>query len=342
MHKNQQAEMAELEEEELMKRLWRAIPFVLVFALAAGATDSNAQNYPRKPVRIVVNMAAGGVIDLIARAVGQKLAEAWNQPVLVENRGGSGGNIGADVVAKAAPDGYTLLMTTSSLAISPSLYRKLPFDAHKDFAAISEVCETFLVLTANSNMGVTSTRDLVALAKSKPGALNYGHTGVGSTLQLTMELFKRGTGIDLVAVPYKGTSLISTALVTSEVEVAFMPPETVLAHIKSGKLRALAVTSQVRSPALPSVPTMGEAGVRDFALPGWYGLFAPTGTQREIIDMVYRDAAKALRMPEVRDRIAAMGPVLVGSAPSEFEARYKADLATFAKIVKETRIPLQD
>lgn len=324
-----------------MRKLWRSIPFVLLVALGFGACNVLAQNYPRKPVRIVVNMAPGGVVDLVARAIGQKLTDTWNQPVLIENRGGSGGNIGADVVAKAAPDGYTLLMTTSGLAISPSLYRKLPFDALKDFAPISLLCSTYLVLTANSNVRAMSSRELIALAKSKPGSLNYGHTGVGSTLQLTMELLKTWAGVDLLAVPYKGTALISTALVTGEVDVAFMPPETVLAHIKSGKLRALALTSPVRSPMLPEVPTMEEAGMRDFALPGWYGLFAPAGTPREIVELVQREAVRALHLPDVRERIVAVGPVLVGSTSREFETKYKADLEAFAKIVMETRIPLQ-
>ena len=324
-----------------MRKLWRSIPFVLLVALGFGASNVLAQNYPRKPVRIVVNMAPGGVVDLVARAIGQKLTDTWNQPVLIENRGGSGGNIGADVVAKAAPDGYTLLMTTSGLAISPSLYRKLPFDALKDFAPISLLCSTYLVLTANSNVRAMSSRELIALAKSKPGSLNYGHTGVGSTLQLTMELLKTWAGVDLLAVPYKGTALISTALVTGEVDVAFMPPETVLAHIKSGKLRALALTSPVRSPMLPEVPTMEEAGMRDFALPGWYGLFAPAGTPREIVELVQREAVRALHLPDVRERIVAVGPVPVGSTSREFETKYKADLDTFAKIVTETRIPPQ-
>ncbi|MBI2319903.1 MAG: tripartite tricarboxylate transporter substrate binding protein [Betaproteobacteria bacterium] len=325
-----------------MKRLCRAIFPVLLCALAFGAGEVLAQSYPKKPVRIVVNMAPGGVVDLVARSIGQKLTEAWNQPVLIENRGGSGGNIGADVVAKAAPDGHTLLMTTSGLAISPSLYRRLPFDALKDFAPISQVCSTFLVLTVNSKVRATSSRELIALAKSKPGSLNYGHTGVGSTLQLTMELLKASSGADLLAVPYKGTALISTALVTGEVDAAFMPPETVLSHIKAGKLRALAITNPARSPLLPEVPTMAEAGAQDFGLPGWYGLFAPAGTAREIVESIQRDAVRALNLPEVRDRIVAMGPVPVGSTVREFEAKYKEDLARFAKIVADTRIPPQD
>ena len=184
-----------------MDRLWYFLSVVLLATLGLGAGNALAQSYPRKPVRIVVNMAPGGIVDVVARSVGQRLTEAWNQQVLIDNRGGSGGNIGADAVAKAAPDGYTLLMTTSGLAISPSLYRKLPFDALKDFVPISQLCSTSLVLTANSNVPVRSGRELIALAKSRPGSVNYGHTGVGSTLQLTMELLKASAGVDMLAVP---------------------------------------------------------------------------------------------------------------------------------------------
>ena len=280
---------------------------------------------------------------MVARLISPKVGDALNQPVVVENRPGAGGNIGADAVAKAAPDGYTFLMTPSNLAIGPSLYRKLPFDALNDFAPVSQLCSTSLILVINSKVPAMSVRELIALAKSKPAKLNYGHAGVGSTLQLTMELFKALAVIDILAIPYKGTSPISTAMVTGEVDVAFMSFETVLPHIKAGKMRALAVTSGVRSPVMPEVPTMVEAGVQDFiGLPGWYGLFAPAGTPRDIVELIQREAVKALKMPDLRDRIYAMGWELVGSTPTEFEASYKADLAKFARIVKEARIPLQD
>jgi tripartite-type tricarboxylate transporter receptor subunit TctC len=325
-----------------MNQFWRSLPVVLLIAVGFGAGTVLAQTYPRKPVRIVVNMPPGGVLDMAARSIGQKLTESWKQPVLIDNRAGSGGNIGADAVAKATPDGYTLLMSTSGLAISPSLYRKLPFDPLSDFVPVSQLYSTFLVLVTNSGVPVTSVRELIALAKSKPGSLNYGHSGVGSTLQLTTELLKTSASIDILAVPYKGTAPISTALVTREVDLAFMPLETVVSYIKAGKLRALALTSRERSPLLPDVPTMAEAGMHDFGLPGWYGLFAPAGTPREIVELIQRDTIRALNMPDVRDRIRPTGAELVGSTAEEFHAKYKADVATFARIVTDARIPPQD
>jgi len=326
-----------------MIRLRHVLLVVLLVTVGLDAGGALAQTYPSRPVRIVVNMPAGGMVDVVARSIGQKLTEAWKQPVLIDNRGGAGGNIGADAVAKAAPDGHTFLLTTMGLAISPALYRKLPFDPLKDFVPVSQLCSTFLILVVNSKVPAMSVRELIALAKSKPASLNYGHSGVGSGLQLTMELLKTLAGIDIQAVPYKGTAPISTALMTGEVDLAFMSLETVLPYIKAGKLRALAVTSSVRSPVVPEVPTMVEAGVQDFVgLPGWFGLFAPAGTPRDIIEQIQREAAKALNTPDVRDRILGMGWEPVGSTSEEFDAKYKADLAHFARIVKQARIPPQD
>jgi len=321
----------------------RFASLILLAALGLHAGAALAQSYPSRPIRIVVPYPAGGGLDIIARLISPRMADALNQPVFVENRPGAGGNIGADAVAKAAPDGYTFLMTPSNLAIGSSIYRKLPFDALKDFAPVSQLCSTFLILVTNSKVPATSVRELVALAKSKPASLNYGHAGVGTLLQLTMELLNMSAGIDILAIPYKGTSPISTALVTGEVDVAFMSLETVLPYIKAGKLRALAITGRVRSPMVPEVPTMVEAGVQDFVgVPGWNGLFAPAGTPRDIVELIQREAVKALNMPDVRERILAMGWEFVGSTPKEFDTSYKADLVKFARIVKEARIALQD
>jgi tripartite-type tricarboxylate transporter receptor subunit TctC len=326
-----------------VKPLLRFASLILLAALGIHAGAPLAQSYPSRPIRIVVPYPAGGEIDLVARLFGPKMANALNQPVLVENRPGAGGNIGSDAVAKAAPDGYTLLMTPSNLAIAPSIYRKLPFDGLKDFTAVSQLCSTYLILVTNSRLPAMSVRELIALAKSRPASLNYGHAGAGSTLQLTMELLKTLAGIDIQAIPYKGTSPISTALVTGEVDAAFMSLATVVPHIKAGKLRALAVTSPVRSPVLPEVPTVVEAGVQDFVgLPGWFGLFAPAGTPRDIVELIQQEAVKALKISDLRDRIFGMGWEIVGSTPTEFEETYKADIAKFARIVKEARVPLQD
>jgi tripartite-type tricarboxylate transporter receptor subunit TctC len=315
---------------------------ILLAALALDAGIAFGQGYPAKPVRIVVPFAAGGAVDSLARLISPKMADALNQPVLVDNRAGAGGNVGADAVAKAAPDGYTILLNTNGQAISPALYRKLPFDAEKDFTPVSQLVATTLVLVANPKLPAVSVKELIALAKSRPGGLNYGSTGVGNPLHLTMELLKLSAGIDIVPVPYKGDAPLNTALMAGEVEVAIVPLSTSLQFIKSGRLRALGVTSARRSAALPDVPTVAENAVPGFESSSWQGLFVPAKTPRDIVDVIQRSVAKALDMPDVRDRIHAMGQEIVGSTPEEFDAKVKTDLAKFARIVKEARIPLQD
>lgn len=326
-----------------MKRLWRVLPVVLLIALGFGAANVLAQRYPSKPIRIVIPMSPGGQMDTIARSIAQKLAEAWKQPVLIENRGGSGGNIGSNVVAKAEPDGYTLLMNTSGLAVSPSIYRKLPFDALKDFAPVSQIYSAFLIMVVNANVPATSVTELIALAKSQPGRLNYASTGAGGTPHLAVELFKSLTGTDIVHIPYKGVAQMNTAVIANEVQVVFTTQEGVLPYVKSGRLRALAITGKARSPVVPEVPTMVEAGLREFELPSWLGLFAPAGTSQEIITRLQAEIDRILAMPDIRERILGMGNEPVGSTPEEFEAMYKLDIANFARIVKEVvRITPQD
>ena len=321
---------------------FRSIRLIFLAALVLNAGSALAQAYPARPIHIVVPFAAGGAVDTLARLVSPKMADALGQPVLVDNRAGAGGNVGAEAVAKAAPDGYTILLNTNGHAISPALYRRLPFDAEKDFIAVSQLVATTLVLVANPKLPATSVKDLIALAKARPGGLNYGSTGVGNPLHLTMELLKLSAGIDIVPVPYKGDAPLNTALMAGEVEVAVVPLSTAVPFIKSGRLRALAVTGARRSAALPEVPTVGESGVPGFESSSWQGLFVPARTPRDIVDAIQRSAAKALQAPDVRDRIHTMGQEIVGSTPDEFDAKVKADLAKFARIVKEARIPLQD
>lgn len=325
-----------------MKWLSRFLAVGLILALSIG--NSVAQRYPSKTVRLVVNMPAGGGVDMAARLIGQKLSESWKQPVVIDNRGGAGGSIGADGVAKAAPDGHTLLVAHAGMTMLPNLYRKLPFDALKDFEPISQIYSSFVVLVVNANVPASSIRELVALAKAKPGSLSYGHNGVGATLHLTMELFKMATDTNILAVPYKGAAPVTTALLTREVDMAFTGPAPILTHVKAGKLRALAITKPARSPLLPEVPTMAEAGIRDvdFELPEWVGLFAPAGTPRDIVQLIQQDVAKALEMPDVRNRILESSQEPVGSTPEEFDAKYKESLAKFARVAKEFRIQMQE
>jgi len=300
-----------------------------------------AQSYPARPVRMVVPFAAGGAVDTVARALGQKLVETWKQPTLVDNRPGAGGNIAADHVAKAPGDGYTLLITTQGFAISPGLYRKLPFDAARDFAPVTQLTSSFVVLVANPQLPAASARELIALAKSRPGAINYGSTGIGAPPHLLGELLKNMTGTDMLHVPYKGDAPLSQALLAGEVQLAFMPLAGVLAHIKSGRLRALGVSSKARSSTMPEVPTLTEAGV-PLEFTGWLGLFAPASSPRDIVLQIQRDMAQAIVARDMRERWPAWGYEPVGSTPEQFTEKYNADLATYARVIRDAKIPLQE
>ncbi len=241
----------------------------LVFALLALATlsaESRAQTWPTGPVRIVVPFAAGGAIDTVARLIGQKLSESLKQPVVIENRPGAGGNVGTDAVAKSAPDGYTLLLTTNGHAISPSLYRKLPYDPIRDFAPVTQLHASTLVLVAGKKLPAQSLAEMIAAAKTQPGSLSYGSTGVGNPLHLTMEMLKLQAGIDVIGVPYRGDAPLLTALTAGEIDMAVSPLPTTRPHIEAGNLRALGVTGAKRNPAIPNVPTIAEQGLAGFEL----------------------------------------------------------------------------
>jgi tripartite-type tricarboxylate transporter receptor subunit TctC len=314
-------------------------------ALLGGAlvacTSALAQSYPARPVRIIVPFPAGGAVDTVARALGQKLGDSWKQPVLVDNRPGAGGNIAADFVAKAPADGYTALITTHGFAISPSLYRKLAFDAVRDFAPVTQLISSYVVLVANPRLPAVSLADLIALVKSQPGAINYGSTGIGAPPHLLGELFKSMTGTDMLHVPYKGDAPLAQALLAGEVQVAFMPLAGVVPHVKSGRLRALGVTSKTRSQTLPEVPTIMEAGIA-FESTGWLGLFVPAAAPRDVVNQLQRDLASAVFTPDMRERWPGWGYQPVGSTPEQFAAKFKDDLATYAEVIRKAGIPLQD
>jgi tripartite-type tricarboxylate transporter receptor subunit TctC len=324
-----------------MKRLAVAAAIALAL-LALHANGVSAQTYPNKPIRIIVPFVAGGAVDTLARMMGAKLSESLGQPVIVENRPGAGGNVAADAVAKSPPDGYTILQNTNGQAISPAIYRSLPFDVVKDFIPVTQLVASQLVLAGSPKLAATSVQELIALAKAKPGSLNYGMTGVGNPLHLTMEMFKTMAGIDLQPVPYKGDAAIFPALITGEIQVAIVPMATTLPQVAAGTLRALAVAGAKRAAALPDVPTVAESGLVGFESSSWQGWFVPAGTPREIVAIIQRSAKAALAAPDVLERLRATGNEAVGSAPEEFEQRFKTDLAKFAKIVREAHIPVQD
>src|SRR5262245_47896029 len=324
-----------------MKRLCLGIA-IAVAALGLDAGAAHAQTYPTKPIRIFVPFVAGGAVDALARMMGAKVSETLGQPVIIENRPGAAGNIAADAVAKAPPDGYTILQNTNGQAISPAIYRSLPFDVVKDFIPVTQIVASQLVLAASPKLEATSVKDLIALAKAKPGSLNYGMTGIGNPLHLTMEMFKTAAGIDIQAVPYKGDAGIFPALITGEIQVAIAPMATTLPHVAAGTLRALAVAGAKRSAALPDVPTVAEAGLAGFESSSWQGWFVPANTPRDIVNTIHQGAKTALAAPDVLERLRITGNEAVGSTPAEFEQRFKADLAKFAKIVKEAHIPSQD
>jgi tripartite-type tricarboxylate transporter receptor subunit TctC len=319
----------------------RSILLILMTALAPVTGPARADTYPARPVRIVVPFVAGGAVDTLARLIGGKLGESMGQPVVIENRAGAGGNVGADAVAKAAPDGYTILLNTNGHAIAPALYRKLAFDPVQDFAPVTQLVASSLVLVARVKSELTNVQDLVAAAKSRPGGLNYGSTGVGNPLHLTMEMLKRATGIDIQAVPYRGDAPLHAALIAGEIEVAVVPMATARPHIEGGRVRALAVTGARRSPALPDVPTLSEQGVA-VESSSWQGFFVPAATPRDVVLRIQGETKKALEAQDVRERIKAFGAEPVGSTPEAFAATFKADLAKFARIVEEAGIPKQD
>jgi tripartite-type tricarboxylate transporter receptor subunit TctC len=331
----------------MRRRRGARVPRSVVLILGAAVlcllcANALAQGFPNRPVRIIVPFAAGGAVDDLARMIGAKLAASFHQPVLVENHAGAGGNLGADLVAKSAPDGYTILQTTNGQAISPALYRALPFDAVADFIPVTQLVSSTLVLVADPRLPVASTRELIALAKSAPGKLNYGSSGVGNPLHLTMEMIKFAAGIAIVPVPYRGDAQINAALMAGEVQVAVVPLATSLPLIAAGKLRALGVTSARRSAALPDVPTIAESGVPGFASTSWQGFFVPARTPRDVVDRIREETAQALQAPDLRDRLAALTYEPVGSTPEDFDAYFKSELARFAGVVKQAHIPPQD
>ena len=301
-----------------------------------------SQSYPAKPVRVVVPFPAGGAVDVGMRIVSQKLSELWKQPIVVEARAGAGGNIGADLVAKAAPDGYTLLCTSNALSLSTALYRKLPYDAAKDFLALAQFSSSYLVLVADPKLPANSVRELVDYVKANGRNLNYGSTGIGAAPHLVVEQFRGRIGVESVHVPYKGDTQVTAALMASEVQFAFLTPSSVISQVRAGKIKALGVT-RLNSPAaaFPGVPPVAEA-LPGFEYSGYVGLYAPAAIPRDLAQFIQRDVARVLAMPDLQERMAASGFEPPNTTPDQFGARFQRDIANFIQVVREAKIPQQE
>lgn len=303
-------------------------------ALASGSGGAFAQGYPNQPIRFIVPYAAGGGVDMVARAIAPKLSERLGQSVVVDNRGGAGGNIGTELAAKTDPNGYTLVMGAAAFAINVSLYRKLPFDPVKDFVPVSLVAATPNILAVHPAVPAKSVRELIRLAKAKPESLNYASAGNGTTSHLAAELFKTMAGVNIVHIPYKGTSPAVVALLSGEVAIMLAPALTLLTHIKANKVRGLAVTGAKRSPAIPELPTVAESGLPGFEARQWYGVLAPAGTPKAIVTRLNSEIVGIVRSPEVTKRFLSEGSEPIGSTPEEFARYIKAEIAKWAKVVQ--------
>jgi len=297
------------------------------------ALDATAQTYPVRPVRVLVGFPPGGGTDIMARFLAPKLAEYLGQPFVVENRPGATTNIASDMVAKAAPDGHTLLFTTSALAINMSLYKNLTFDALRDFAPVSVFADSPNLLVAHQSAGA-SVKELLARARAKPDSMNYSSAGAGTSQHLAGELFKARTGVKIQHIPYKGTAASLTAVIAGEVQFSFANVPAILGHVKNGRLRALAVLAPKRSALMPEVPTMEEAGVAGVVVPVWYALLAPAATPREVVKVLSDATVRAARSPELRQKLVEQGAEPVGNSPEEFARMLKSEVARWAEIVK--------
>lgn len=319
-----------------MKRIAHLASFSLfVMVISFLPVTVLAEVYPSKPIRIVAPFPPGGPADILSRIIGHKLSQSWGQQVIVDNRPGAGGNIGADLVAKAAPDGYTLLLGfVGTHAINASLYAKMPYDNVKDFEPVSQVAAVTIVLVVHPSVPASSIKELIALAKSKPGQLTFGSPGNGTPQHLAGQLFNTMAGVDMLHVPYKGAVPALTDLLGGQVSMIFSSMPPALPLVKTGKLRALGVTSATRSPAAPDISTISESGIPGYEVKNWYGIFAPRGTPKEIVSKLNAEIVKILNMPDVKESLAVQGAEPVSGTPEQFAAYIKEETEKWAKIVK--------
>jgi tripartite-type tricarboxylate transporter receptor subunit TctC len=319
-----------------LNRLAGAMLVALAVSWALPAAAQQA--WPTKPVRIIVPFSAGGSTDVIARMIGQKLSVKWGQPVVIENRAGAGGNLGADMVAKSVADGYTLLLASGSITINPHIYKRMPFDTEKDLVPITNVASGPMLVVVPDNSPVKSVKDLIASAKASPGSVNFGSAGVGSQVHLAGENFAHAAGIQITHVPYKGEAVAYNDLIANQVQMMVGNFAAASSLLGNGRLRALAVTGKTRSPQLPDVPTVSEGGVPGFENSGWFGLFAPAGTPKDILDKAQRDTAAVLAETDTKARLYVQGMKPVGNTAAEFAAEMQAESKRWAGVVKDRKI----
>jgi tripartite-type tricarboxylate transporter receptor subunit TctC len=307
--------------------------------MVQASVEAQTRSYPDKSVRVVVPAPPGSAPDFLVRLVGQKLSEAWGQPVVIDNIVGASGNIGTERVAKSAPDGYTLLFNTiGPIAVNVSLFEKLPYDPVKDLAPISLVAKMPNILTVNPGVPVKNLAELIALAKKEPGRLRYGTAGPGTTQHLSGELLNTLAGIQLVGVPYKSSAQMTTDALGGQIEVLFHNAPVLLPHLKSGGLRGIAITSAKRSPAVPDLPTMAEAGVPGFEITAWFGFMAPRGTPQAIIEKIHTDVARIVASPEIQERILSQASEPVGNSPAEYAAFINSEIAKWRAVIKQANV----
>lgn len=324
-----------MNETNMAMRCSRRAAVLTLAAIVPGIASAAGEAYPQRPLKLVVPMAAGGNGDIIARLIGKDLTDLLKQPVIIDNRPGAGGNIGADAVAKASSDGYTLVLgAVGTHAINASLYRRMPYDIRRDFTPVTMMASVPNVLVVHPSLPVKNVQELVAYAKSKPGGLNFASSGAGSSIHLSGEMFKSMTGVPMSHVAYKGSAPALTDLLAGQVDLMFDNLPTSLPHIQSGKLRALAVTSTTRSPALPDVPTMEQAGIKGFEAGSWFGILAPAGTPPEVVDALDRSIEAALQKPQMRQALSERGFQIAVKGPRAFAAFIDQEIDKWAAIVK--------
>ena len=315
-------------------RLGWSVKYLVGLGLAGAAVGAAAQTYPLRPIRLLVGFTAGGGVDINARMLAGKLSEILGQSVIVENRPGAGTNIANELVAKAAPDGYTLLINTAAVAINMALYKNVPFDTLRDFAPVSVFSESQNIMVTGAAKPYRSAAEVVAAARARPGALTYGSAGSGSTQHLAAELFKLQTGTDILHVPYKGSAPALSALISGEIDLVFINVPAILAQVKAGRLRALAAAGARRSDLMPEVPTLKEAGISGVEVVVWYGVLAPAGTPKDVVATLARAIGQAARSPDIRQKLKEQGAEPVGNTPEEFSGLLRDEVAKWRTVIQ--------